>query len=57
MPELSGRSLRVVDIAADDALVAELGELIPVLEIRDDDGGRRRLNWPFDSAAVADALG
>lgn len=49
--------MRVVDIAADDVLVAEIGELIPVLEVREDDGTRRRLTWPFDSAAVLGAIG
>ena len=56
MPELAGRSVQVVDIAADDELLDELGERIPVLEIRVEGARPERLFWPFDSAAVARAV-
>lgn len=51
MPEVRGAALRVVDIAADEGLVARYGERLPVLLI-----GGRELDWPFAAADVAAAL-
>ncbi len=47
MSELAGRQLEVIDIAADDDLVARFGESIPVLQI-----GASRLYWPFGPGDV-----
>lgn len=48
MPELRGRTLQVVDIADDDALVDRYGERLPVLL-----QGRRELAWPFGPTEVS----
>lgn len=48
MPELAGRSLQVVDIAGDDALVERYGERLPVLLV-----GGREFDWPFSRADLA----
>ncbi len=42
-----GMSLRTVDIATDDALLVELAERIPVLQV-----GGGQLDWPFDEAQL-----
>jgi hypothetical protein len=58
MPELAGHSVRVIDIAEDPALVDRYAELIPVLQIQGmADESAVRLCWPFDSAAILEALG
>ena len=59
MPELAGQSVQVVDVATDDALLAQYGERLPVLEAMT--GGHRSstvevLDWPFDAEAVLSAL-
>jgi hypothetical protein len=48
MPELRGRTLDVVDVAADDALLERYGPHLPVLKIAD-----RELAWPFTREDVA----
>jgi hypothetical protein len=48
MPELRGRTLDVVDVAADDALLERYGPRLPVLKIAD-----RELAWPFTREDVA----
>ena len=58
MPELAGHSVRVVDVAADDTLIDVYGERLPVLEVSETGGSlTRRLFWPFDQAAVVQAIG
>ncbi|MDH3642660.1 MAG: glutaredoxin family protein [Gammaproteobacteria bacterium] len=52
MPELQGRSLEVVDVAADDALLDRYGERLPVLRF-----GVRELSWPFSAQDVSAMLG
>jgi hypothetical protein len=58
MPELAGRSVRVIDVAEDAELLDSLGERIPILEVR----GRGtvancvRLEWPFDSEDVVGSI-
>ena len=47
MPEMAGLALTVVDIVADDELLARYGEKIPVLKANQDE-----LCAPFDRAAV-----
>ncbi|MEM8766711.1 MAG: glutaredoxin family protein [Pseudomonadota bacterium] len=48
MPELAGRSVRVVDLAtADDELLNRYGPKVPVLSL-----GERELLAPFDREAV-----
>ncbi|MGI9324659.1 MAG: glutaredoxin family protein [Pseudomonadales bacterium] len=42
-----GMSLRTVDIANDDALLAELAERIPVLQ-----AGAGQIDWPFDETQL-----
>ena len=49
MPDLRGLSVRVVDIADDDHLLARLGERITVLGLV---SSEVELNWPFDRDAV-----
>ena len=56
MPELAGRTVRVVDIAADDQLFAELAEAIPVLEFQSGSGVGERLSWPFDAAMISGSI-
>lgn len=51
MPELHGRSLRVVDVADVDALLACYGPRLPVLLV-----GTRELDWPFTREQVAGLL-
>jgi hypothetical protein len=48
MPELRGRALDVVDVAADDALLERYGPRLPVLKIADTE-----LAWPFTREDVA----
>jgi hypothetical protein len=55
MPELAGLSVRVVDVAADDALLEGLGDQVPVLEVREP-SGIRRLAWPFAPDEVKSLL-
>jgi len=55
MPELAGRSVQVVDVAADPELVDRYGEKLPVLEIHQD-GTARQLEWPFDAQRVRQAI-
>ena len=60
MPELTGHSLRVVDIADDPQLVDTLGEHIPVLMVEGTNQthvqARVRVDWPFDSGDVMGAI-
>ena len=57
MPELAGQSVRVVDVATDDALLAQYGERLPVLEaVAKQAPGLQVLDWPFDAEAVLKAL-
>jgi len=57
MPELGGHSVRVVDVACDDRLLAEFGDQIPVLEVRNvRDSEPKRLHWPFDAARILDFM-
>lgn len=51
MPELRGLTLRVVDVARDDALLERYGERLPVLL-----WAERELDWPFGPAEVAGLL-
>ncbi len=53
MPELAGAPLRVIDIAADDALVERYGERLPVLAVARDGVLTATLDWPFDADAVS----
>lgn len=54
MPELRGLELDVVDIAEDQALMAEFAEKIPVLVLRNAEGGfAATLIWPFDDQSVS----
>jgi hypothetical protein len=57
MPELAGFPLTTVDVAADDALSAALGERLPVLALRRSGCPPLELDWPFDGAAVRQLLG
>jgi hypothetical protein len=43
LPEVQGSSLRTIDIALDDALMAQYGALIPVVAV-----GASQLEAPFD---------
>ena len=52
MPELAGQSVRVVDVATDDQLLARFGERLPVLEVRAAGADARLLDWPFDSQTL-----
>ncbi len=58
MPELAGQSVRVVDVATDDALLSRYGERLPVLALTSAAGEPhpRSLDWPFDGEAVRDLL-
>jgi len=47
MPEVAGLSLSVIDIADDDALVAQYGEKIPVLR-----AVNTELSAPFDRRKI-----
>ena len=51
MPELTGVTVRVVDIVSDDRLYRRLATRIPVLEV---DG--IELDWPFNADDVIAAL-
>lgn len=51
MPEIRGRTLQVVDVAADEALLERYGPRLPVLL-----AGCRELEWPFDRTDVAAVL-
>jgi hypothetical protein len=51
MPELRALTLDVVDVAGDAALTERYGPRVPVLMV-----GATELGWPFDRAAVLDAL-
>lgn len=51
MPELRGRSLKVVDVAEDATLLDAYGPRLPVLLL-----GGRELDWPFGRDAVLAAL-
>jgi hypothetical protein len=55
MPELAGQTVRVVDVATDDALLEAYGERLPVLEVRRPAPGPV-LDWPFDRAAIIAAV-
>lgn len=52
MPELRGLSLRVVDVADDDALLGRYGARLPVLVAP----AGRELDWPFTRDDVAALL-
>mgnify|MGYP001358847133 CR=1 FL=1 len=63
MPELAGQSVRVVDVATDDALFSRYGERLPVLAVTSAVAATgagaphpRSLDWPFDGKAVRDLL-
>jgi hypothetical protein len=51
MPELAGRSVRVVDVAGDDRLMEAYGATLPVLQLLCK-GREETVHWPFDRAAV-----
>lgn len=51
MPELAGQSVRVVDVATDDDLLARYGERLPVLHVRSAPEPAE-LAWPFDAQTV-----
>lgn len=53
MPELAGRSVRVVDVADDEWLTARYGERLPVLTLAGS-ADRAALDWPF---VAEDVLG
>ncbi len=55
MTELQGLSVRVVDVALDDALAARYGERLPVLEVAGG-AGTVVLSWPFDARQILAAL-
>ena len=57
MPELAGLSVRVVDVALDEALLARFGEELPVLELTDATGRTISLGWPFEPSEILLALG
>ena len=48
---LSGHALTTIDIISDEALFAELSDVIPVLEINS-----CRFQWPFNEADIQKAL-
>lgn len=51
MPELRGRALQVMDVAADELLLERYGPRLPVLL-----AGARQLDWPFAREDVAALL-
>ena len=51
MPELAGYLLEAVDIASDDVLFDRFGELIPVVEIAD-----QQLAWPFTENDISNLI-
>jgi len=51
MPELQGRSLRVVDVATDAHLLRQHGERLPVVQV-----GERELAWPFGRDEISAVL-
>ena len=53
MPLAEGTKLTVVDIADDEALLAQYGLCIPVL-LRND--SKPELNWPFKQADIVELL-
>ena len=53
MPLAEGTKLTVVDIADDEALLAQYGLCIPVL-LRND--SKTELNWPFNQADIVEFL-
>lgn len=55
MPELAGCSVRVVDVAGQDALIERYGERLPVL-LASQGGAQQELDWPFDAASVRTCL-
>ncbi|MGE0623297.1 MAG: glutaredoxin family protein [Pseudomonadales bacterium] len=55
MPELVGRSVRVVDVASDDALTDRYGARLPVLAA-DGGEGDAELDWPFSRERVLDLI-
>ena len=48
---LSGVMLSTIDVAEDDALMAEYGEHIPVLRC-----GQQTLRWPFTAKEAAELI-
>ncbi len=57
MPELAGQSVRVMDVATDDALLARYGERLPVLALADDSAlPASELDWPFDASSILGLL-
>lgn len=55
MPELAGLSVRVVDVATDEALTGRFGERLPVLRV-EGVASPCELDWPFDPALLKAAL-
>ena len=55
MPELAGRSVRVVDVVSDDRLMEAYGATLPVLQLLCV-GGEEVVHWPFDRATVVALL-
>jgi hypothetical protein len=51
MPELRGRPLQVIDVAADDVLEERYGSRLPVLL-----AGSHELSWPFAREDVIAAV-
>lgn len=52
MPEVAGCSLRVLDVADDERLLARYGERLPVLRV-----GDVELDWPFGRERIARLMG
>ena len=50
MPLPAGFRLEIIDIAEDEALLAQYGTRIPVLHRQDT---KAELNWPFNAKDVA----
>ena len=53
MPLADGFKLTVIDIADDEALLAQYGLRIPVLHRND---SKTELNWPFNQADIVEYL-
>ena len=53
IPLADGLKLTVIDIAGDEALLAQYGLRIPVLHRND---SKTELNWPFNQADIVEYL-
>lgn len=56
MPELAGMELRVVDVAADDVLLEQFGERVPVLQLWQAEREEFQLAWPFEEEQIWSAI-